>query len=270
MKIAAMESMWHTEPAPANFNLLAIPNQKERRNDFAIEIPWAMGIIGTRSLTTPMLGINDLVEHAEVRIVNGIEAYNALQELRADKSNAQAQAVFDEHWKDLGYALLLKRYVDDLNTATPEQIAQAAWDTVPQVAPLFWAFRIMVGLGFYFIAFFMVAFYLATKDRLTLSPRFLKLAVFTIPLPWIAIECGWFVAEFGRQPWIIEGVLPTYYAASGLSVGDLIISLAIFIGLYSILALLGLKVMLHAVREGPDEDLSSTANSFAASAIAAK
>lgn len=270
MKIAAMESMWHTESAPANFNLLAIPNQKERRNDFAIEIPWAMGIIGTRSLTTPMLGINELVDHAEVRIAQGIKAYNALQQLRADKSNAEAQAVFDEHWKDLGYALLLKRYVDDLNTATPEHIAQAAWDTVPQVAPLFWAFRIMVALGFYFIAFFMVAFYLATKDRLTLSPRFLKLAVFTIPLPWIAIECGWFVAEFGRQPWIIEGVLPTYYAASGLSVGDLIISLAIFIGLYSILALLGLKVMLHAVREGPDEDLSSTANSFAASAIAAK
>lgn len=270
MKIAAMESMWETEPAPANFNVIAIPNQEARRNDFALEIPWVMGIIGTRSLTTPMLGINDLVEHAKIRIAHGIDAYNALQVLRADKTDTQAQAVFDEYWKDLGYALLLKRYVEDLNEATDAHIAQAAWDTVPQVAPLFWTFRIMVALGFYFIGFFIVAFYLAAKDRLTVSPRFLKLAVFTIPLPWIAVECGWFVAEFGRQPWIIEGVLPTYYAASGLSVADLAISLAIFIGLYSVLALLGIKVMLHAVRQGPDEDPKSPANDFAASAVAAK
>ncbi len=271
MKMAAMESMWETEPAPANFNLFAIPNQEERRNEFAVEIPWALGIIGTRSLTTPLLGINELVDKAKVRIEHGVQAYNALQTLRADKTNAQAQTVFDAYWKDLGYALLLKRYVQDLNTATPEQIDQAAWDTVPQVAPLFWSFRLMVVLGFYFIAFFMVAFYLASKDRLTTSPRFLKLAVFTIPLPWIAVECGWFVAEFGRQPWIIEGVLPTFYAASGLNVSDLAISMTIFIVLYGALAALATKVMLYTVRKGPkEEDDKPDANDFAASAITAK
>ncbi|NLY64449.1 MAG: cytochrome bd-I ubiquinol oxidase subunit CydA [Alcaligenaceae bacterium] len=274
MKLAAMESMWETEPAPANFNLIALPNQEERRNEFAVEIPWAMGIIGTRSLTTPMLGINDLVDNAKVRIVHGVEAYNALQTLRADtgseQEKEQAQTVFDAHWKDLGYALLLKRYVEDLDTATAEQIDKAAWDTVPQVAPLFWTFRLMVGLGFYFIGFFIAAFYLASKDRLTLSPRFLKLAVFTVPLPLIAIECGWFVAEFGRQPWIIEGVLPTFYAASGLSITDLIISMLIFFVLYSALAVLGTKMMWHTVKQGPDDDNKPVANDFAASALTAK
>lgn len=270
MKIAAMESMWETEPAPANFNLIAIPNQQERKNDFSIEIPWVMGIIGTRSLTTPLYGIHDLVKHAEQRIAHGVQAYDALQEIRADTATEETQQVFNEYWKDLGYALLLKRYVDDLSLATPEQINQAAWDTVPQVAPLFWSFRIMVGLGFYFIAFFIVAFYLSFKDRLHVSPRFLKMAVFTIPLPWIAIECGWFVAEFGRQPWIIEGVLPTFYAASGLSVTDLVISLGIFISLYTVLAIVGIKVMLHAVREGPEEQPSSDAKTdFSASALSA-
>ena len=78
MKIAAMEFMWETEPAPASFNLFAIPNQEKRRNDFAIEIPYVMGIIGTRSLSTPMLGINDLVKRAEERIRNGLTAYEAL------------------------------------------------------------------------------------------------------------------------------------------------------------------------------------------------
>ena len=77
MKIAAMESMWHTEPAPAAFNLIAIPNQAERKNDFAIEIPYVMGIIGTRSLTTPLLGIDDLILRAENRIRDGMVAYDA-------------------------------------------------------------------------------------------------------------------------------------------------------------------------------------------------
>lgn len=270
MKIAAMESMWETEPAPANFNLIALPNQAERKNEFAIEIPWAMGLIGTRSLTEPMAGINELVDRAKLHVVDGVKAYNALNLLRAEQENPEAQAIFNEYWPKLGYALLLKRYTEDISNPTPEQIDQAAWDTVPQVAPLFWAFRIMVGLGFYFIAFFAVAFYLATKDRLTTSPRFLKAAVITAPLPWVAIEAGWFVAEFGRQPWIIEGVLPTYYAVSGLSVTDLSISIGIFVTLYSILAVIGAKVMLHAIRGGPDENLDSSANAFANSAIAAK
>lgn len=253
MKLAAMESMWVTEPAPANFNLFAIPNQKERKNEFAVEIPWVMGLIGTRSFTTPMLGINDLVQSAEHRIRNGLLAYEALQKVRADKDDAQAREVFDAHWQDLGYALLLKRYREDIQSASDEQVAQAAWDTVPQVTPLFWTFRLMVALGFYFILFFAVAFYLASRDRLDRHPRLLKLAVWSIPLPWIAIECGWFVAEYGRQPWSIEGVLPTFYAVSGLSVLDLSISLAIFVTLYTILAVIGTKVMLHSVRQGPDE-----------------
>lgn len=270
MKIAAMESMWETEPAPANFNLIAIPNQNERHNAFAIEIPWVMGLIGTRSVTEPMLGINDLVAMAEEQVKSGLIAYDALQTLRDNKADTDAQALFDEHWKDLGYALLLKRYTHDIRNATPEQIAQAAWDTVPQVAPLFWAFRIMVGIGVYLIGFFMVAFYLASRDRITHSPRFLKFALFSIPLPWIAIECGWFVAEFGRQPWAIEGVLPTYYAASGLSLADLAISLSIFIVLYTILAIVGVKVMVKAIKHGPEDEPAEPATDFAADAALAK
>ncbi|MCQ9615558.1 cytochrome ubiquinol oxidase subunit I [Paenalcaligenes niemegkensis] len=253
MKIASLEAMWETEPAPASFNAFAIPNQASRSNSLAVEIPWVMGIIGTRSLTTPMLGISDLVDHAKVRIRNGLVAYEALQEVRADTSNDEARAVFDEHWRDLGYALLLKKHLSDIGQATDADIDKAAWDTVPQVAPLFWTFRVMVGLGMYFIAFFIVAFFLATTDRITYSRRFLKVAVWTLPLPWVAIECGWFVAEFGRQPWIIEGVLPTYYAASGLSITDLAISLTIFLALYAALAVVGVKVMLHSIRSGPED-----------------
>jgi cytochrome d ubiquinol oxidase subunit I len=254
MKIAAMESMWETEPAPASFNLFAIPDQAGETNHFAVEIPYVMGIIGTRSLTQPLLGIKDLVRHAEDRIREGVIAYDALQKVRADPGDAAARKVFDEHWHSLGYALLLKRYADDVLSATDEEIAAAAQGTVPQVAPLFWTFRVMVGLGIYFILFFAFSFWLASTGRLQRYPAYLKTALWSLPLPWVAIECGWFVAEFGRQPWVIEGVLPTYYAASGLTVTDLAISLGVFLVLYTILAVIGVKVMLHAVRHGPQNE----------------
>ncbi len=254
MKIAAMESMWHTEPAPASFNLFAIPDQQARENRYAIEIPYVMGLIGTRSLTTPMLGINDLVKSAEQRIRNGVTAYTALQAVRADPADAQAREIFDRTWKDLGYGLLLKRYRQDIALASDIEISRAAWDTVPTVAPLFWSFRLMVGLGMYFIVFFAVAFWLASRGRLAAHPRLLRIAVWSLPLPWVAIEAGWFVAEYGRQPWVIEGVLPTFYAASGLSFTDLAISMAVYFSLYAALAVVGVKVMKRAIVAGPKDD----------------
>src|SRR3546814_950453 len=97
-----------------------------------------MGIIGTRSLTTPLLGIEDLVERAKVRVKNGIIAYEALQKVRADPQDKAARKTFDAKWRDLGYALLLKRFTPDIGKATPADIDKAAQSTVPQVAPLYW------------------------------------------------------------------------------------------------------------------------------------
>lgn len=252
MKIAALEAMWETEPAPASFNVVAIPNQAELKNDFAIHIPWVMGLIGTRSFDQVMPGIVELIERNEVRIAKGIEVYDALKKAKADPSDTVSKEFFLENWRDLGYGLLLKKYRDDIQNATPEQIQQAALDTVPDVTPLFYAFRIMVVIGFYFVLFFAVIFYLSVKGRLINSPRILRIAMWSIFTPWIAIECGWFVAEYGRQPWVIDGILPTAYAASQLSVTSLAISLAIYVTLYVTLFIVGTKVMLHAIRKGPD------------------
>lgn len=117
----------------------------------------------------------------------------------------------------------------------------------------------MVAVGFYLILFFGVAFWLASRGRLDSRPGLLKVALWSLPLPWVAIESGWFVAEYGRQPWVIEGVLPTYYAASGLTITDLAISLAIFLVLYTVLLVIGVKVMLHAVKAGPKGEASEPA-----------
>lgn len=169
MKLAAIEAMWKTEPAPAAFTVLGFPDQEARTTHYAVHVPWVMGLIGTRSLTNEIPGIEELVERAKGRIRNGVLAFDALQHIRAAGSTAavapETQKVFEDNGADLGYALLLKRYVDDPRKATDQQIEQAAWDTVPGVVPLFWSFRIMVGLGFFFIVLTSVFFYLSARHR---------------------------------------------------------------------------------------------------------
>ncbi len=208
MKIAAIEAMWETEPAPASFTLFGIPDLEQRRTDYAVRIPWVLGIIDTRSFDQEVPGIKNLVAGNQERIRSGMIAYGALVRIRANYGDADARAELAAHVKDLGYGLLLKRYTDGVVDASPEQIEKAAWDTVPNVLPLFWAFRFMVGIGFFFIAFFAIAFWLSAKQQLDRYRLFLWVALLALPLPWISSELGWFVAEHGRQPWTIDGVLP--------------------------------------------------------------
>ena len=262
VKIAALEAMWETEPAPASFNVIAIPNQDEMKNDFSIHIPWVMGIMGTRSFDQEMPGLRDLVERNHGRIIQGIDAYEALKRAKVDVNDTESKDYFMENWQHLGYGLLLKKYRDDIENATPEEIQMAALDTVPNVTPLFYAFRIMVAIGFYFVFFFALVFWLSVKGRIAQSPRVLKLAMWSIFTPWIAIECGWFVAEYGRQPWVIDGILPTAYAASHLTVTSLLISLAIYFTLYLAIFIVGTKVLLDAVKKGPEHFAPSDGTSL--------
>lgn len=253
MKLAVIEAMWETQPAPADFTLFALPDQDAQRNRAEVKIPWLMGLIATRSLSQEIPGIIELVALAEQRIRGGQLAYAALERLQHDGGDDAARAAFDKHWADLGHGLLLKRYRDDITRASEQEIAMAALDTVPRIAPLFWSFRVMAAIGFYLIAFFVFAFWLASTGDLEKRRWFLKLALYSLPLPWIASECGWFVAEYGRQPWAVEGVLPTFYAASGLALRDIVLSLSGFIVLYTLLAVVAAALMLRVIRTGPDE-----------------
>jgi cytochrome d ubiquinol oxidase subunit I len=250
MKLASIEAMWHTEPAPAPLTVVGFPNVEEQKTEFAINVPWVLGIIATRSFDGEVAGILDLVEQAEHRIENGIGAYDAMMALRANPDDEAARAAFDASQADLRYALLLRRYVEDPRDASAEQISQAVYDTIPDVASMFWSFRLMAGFGFYFIALFGVAFVLTTFHRD--FPRwFLKLALFSLPLPWLAAELGWFLAEYGRQPWIIEGALPTFLGVSSLSVSQIIMTMAGFTLLYGALAVVEVFLMVTTIRQGP-------------------
>jgi cytochrome d ubiquinol oxidase subunit I len=251
MKIAAIEAMWSTENAPASFTVFGFPDVKNHVTHFEIKMPWVLGLIATRSIDTPVPGINELVTTARNRIRSGMLAYAALLRLRTDKTDTAAQTSFDAHRDDLGYALLLKKYTPAVTDATDAQIELAANDTVPAVAPLFWGFRLMVALGFFFIGLFGFAFWLASVHRLERHRHFLKLCAIALPLPWIAGELGWYVAEGGRQPWTIDGVLPTFLSASSTSAQNVYISLFSFITFYTALLIVDIYLMTKTVREGP-------------------
>ncbi|WP_198351019.1 cytochrome ubiquinol oxidase subunit I [Flavisphingomonas formosensis] len=252
MKLAALESMWHTEPAPAGIALFGIPSVKERKTDYEVKIPYVLGLIATRSLTGEVTGISELVAKAQGRIENGILAYDAVEKLKLNRDDLVAREAFERHKLDLGYALLLKRFVSDPRAATPQQIEQAAWTTVPNVPVMFWVFRVMAGLGFLFIAFFLTAFYFSTVQRFDVR-WFQRAALWAMPLPWIAIEFGWILAEIGRQPWAIDGVLPTFLGASSLTVPQLWTTIIGFTLLYGTLAVIEVRLMLLAIRKGPED-----------------
>jgi cytochrome d ubiquinol oxidase subunit I len=110
----------------------------------------------------------------------------------------------------------------------------------------------MVGIGLFLILLFTMAMYLSTRHRFEHSHWFLRLAVFSLPLPWIAAELGWIVAEYGRQPWAIDGILPTFLGVSTKPASNVIASLSGFVVFYSALAAVEAYLMVRMIRRGPE------------------
>ncbi|MGL4827482.1 MAG: cytochrome ubiquinol oxidase subunit I [Vibrionaceae bacterium] len=251
VKLAAIESEWHTQPAPAAFTLFGIPNQEAMTTDYAIKIPYVLGLIATRSFDEQILGLRDLVDMNEKRIRNGIQAYALLEKLRAGERTTENIEKFSVLKQDLGYGLLLKAQTDKVVDATEAQIKQAAKDTIPQVAPLFWSFRIMVGCGVAMLALFGMAFYQTYKQKICEKPWLLKASLWAMPLPWIAVEAGWFIAEYGRQPWAVGEILPVNIAASNLTANDILMTIGLVVTLYTLFLIVEVYLMLKFARLGP-------------------
>ncbi|ANE56973.1 cytochrome ubiquinol oxidase subunit I [Methylomonas sp. DH-1] len=249
IKLAAIESEWETHPAPASFTVFGFPDQQNERTDFAIKIPYVLGLIATRSIDEDVKGLKDLRKESAQRIESGMVAYGELQKLRA--GDLGAKPGFEAHKADLGYGLLLKKYTDKVVDADAAMVAKAANDTIPNVAPLFWTFRIMVACGFTMLFVFAMSFYYCATRVADQKRWLMRMAVWCIPLPWIAAETGWFVAEYGRQPWTISGVLPTHMSVSSLSSEQLWFSLAGFALFYTVLLIIEMYLMLKYVRLGP-------------------
>ncbi len=253
-KLAAMEALWEAEPAPMAFNAIAFPNQAEQRNDFAIRVPAMLSLLVTHSLSGTVPAIDQLEVQARERIRNGIPAVQAMEKLSADPKDAEALARFKAHGKDVGYGFLVQRYAagGDLSKVTDADVARAARDTIPEVWIVFWAFRAMVGFGLLMLAYTVLAMLMSLGNRVQHNRWFQWGAVLMIPVPFLACEMGWLVAEVGRQPWTVYEMLPTWLSVSTHSEAYMIFSLSGFILLYTIFAIIEIFLMLHFIRKGPE------------------
>ena len=254
MKFAAAEAL-HNGTANAGLTVFGIPSQTEETK-MKIEIPGLLSMMTYGNSDAYVAGINDLVNgNEEMGIMSAaekIERGQVAQELLieykdAKKNNDEAAAValreqFDdpvfqeEYFKYFGYGSL----------DSPESIK-------PNIPLIFWSFRVMVVFGFYFILLFVVVLWLVYRDKLANNRWLLRLMLFSIPLPYLAGQAGWIVAEVGRQPWAIQDLLPVSSAVSQLGVGAVQTTFFLFAALFVTLFIVEVSIMLRQIKQGPKE-----------------
>ena len=219
-----------------------------------IKVPVMLSYLATRSADGYVPGINNLLVGgyplpdgttalgAVDKMERGRKAITALADYRKakeegdEKTMSAARKTLDENMPYFGYG-----YVKDLNYL------------VPHVGLSFWSFRIMVGLGMYFIAFFVLILFLAWRHKLSDMRWVHWVALLSIPLAYVASQAGWIVAEVGRQPWAIQDLLPVNAAVSDLQTGAVQTTFFIFLFLFTVLLIAEIGIMLKAIRKGVDE-----------------
>jgi cytochrome d ubiquinol oxidase subunit I len=258
-KLAAMEGIWHTTTPPAApWTAFAIPDDVAQKNYAEINIPYVLGPLVAHSFNSAIPGILDLEQKAKQNTVDGIKAVMALHDYSSTKS-PESLATFKQYEQNMGYGFLAQRYAPDQDLSkltaanTPAVLNQAARDTIPNVFVEFWSFRLMVAFGFAFVVVFAFAAYFSLRNELERHRWVLRASMWAIPLPIIACEYGWIVAENGRQPWTVYGWLPTYLSASTHTVGYMIFSLIGFVLLYSLFIAAELYLLFKFARLGPTE-----------------
>ncbi len=216
---------------------------------FNIELPYGLSFLATHDVNGFVPGIRQLLEggytqpdgsvalSAEEKMERGRKAIAALAAYRAAKDEVEKAAALETlraNFAYFGYGYL----------SSPGQL-------VPPVPLTFYGFRIMVMLGGYFIVLF--AGVLLFGKWICRWKPVLWAVVLTTPLAWLASQAGWVVAEVGRQPWAIQGLLPNVAAVSRLDVGAVQTTFFIFLGLFTLLLLAELRIMGKAIAEGPEE-----------------
>lgn len=259
MKLAAMEALYDGGKGEG-LTLVALVNPFEQP-DYAsgeepamrIAIPNMLSFLATRDLNGYVPGVNDIIKGGytqpdgstavslDEKMQRGRQAIASLADNREAKKAgneavaAQHRKVLDENMKYFGYG-----YIDN------------AEQTVPYIPLCFWAFRVMVGLGMLFLLFFAVALFLSYKKDITRMRWFHVAGMALLPLGYIASEAGWLVAEFGRQPWTIQDMLPTWAAVSDVGAGSVMLTFFIFLVLFTVLLAVEINIMCKAIKHGPE------------------
>jgi len=258
MKLAAMEALYDggkTQPLTA-FSLInpfAQPQYKQcPKHPCTIDVPFALSFLATNNFNGFVPGINDIIKGYTTnegvkepslaeKIERGKKAIVALPAYReAKKANDTAKAeahlkVLNENMKYFGYGYI----------KSTDQV-------VPYIPVCFWSFRLMVGLGTFFILFFVVLLFMSYKQNLSKYKSLLFMGILSLPLGYIASEAGWIVAEMGRQPWTIQDMLPTWIAVSNLNASSVIITFFLFLLFFTAMLITEINILCKQIKKGPE------------------
>ena len=218
-----------------------------------VEIPGMLSILATHNIDGYVPGINNMLDgyttpegetfpSAEKKMERGKRAIEAFRTYRANKDKdphtaMQARKVLQENIAHFGYG-----YIQSRN------------ELVPPVRLLYWAFRVMVGLGGYLFLLMAAVLWAERKKRLAEMKWLLRIALLSTPLVYLAGQAGWIVAEVGRQPWTIEGLLPVKAAVSSVSVAAVQTTFFIFVAIFTLFLLIEIRILLKAIQKGPETD----------------
>ena len=259
MKLAAMEALYNGGQGEgltvaAAVNPFSQPDYASGEEPpLKIAMPNMLSFLATRDFNGYVPGINDIIRGGytmpdgttaislDEKMERGRKAIAALSGYREAQANGDAIAAaghrktLDENIKYFGYG-----YIDN------------AEQTVPYIPLCFWAFRVMVGLGVLFLLFFALSTFLSYKKDITKMRWLHVTGMALLPLGYIASEAGWLVAEFGRQPWTIQDMLPTWVAVSDIGSASVMLTFFIFLTLFTLLLIVEINIMCKAIKKGPE------------------
>jgi cytochrome bd ubiquinol oxidase subunit I len=265
MKFAAMENLYEGRQ---NAPLVAIGILKEVNNDpdpkkqefrFEIEIPNMLSYMAFLDPNAYVPGIHDIVSGNPTHQIPSFKERTekgriAIQSL-ADYKNAKKMANdslakvslanFEANYPHFGYGYYEGRDLDEL---------------IPSVPTTFYSFRVMVWLGVHFGLLFLVILILTLKDLIEKKRFILYTALWSIPLAYIASELGWVVAEVGRQPWVIQDILPTIAAVSQLDSSSVQVTFWLFFIIFTGLLIAEIRIMTSSIKKGPNNDHATSNN----------
>jgi len=253
MKLAAMEGLYNGESRAGIIfaGVLDVDKDIGDKKDpfyFSLEIPNALSFLGYHALDAFVPGVDDLVygneKHHVESVISKMEkgkiALQALTDYKRFKKEGnmveaeKSRKLFEKYQSVMGYGYLEK----------PE-------DAVPSVPLIFYSFHIMVASGSWFLLLFILTLYFSMTNALADKKWLLWAGLMTLPMGYLAQECGWIVAEAGRQPWAIQDILPVGMATSNISTTSVQITFWLFAVLFTGLLIAEVKIMLTQINIGP-------------------
>ena len=228
MKLAAAEGL---ERGGAGAPFSVVPG---------VEIPKLLSILATHDAEGVVPGIEELKAEGEEKMAKGKVALDAFKQYRQLKDTDPAQAaearkVLEENVDYFGYGYI-----------------ESADELVPNVPLVYWSFRVMVGLGGFLLFLMILVLWAERKGKMSKWTWLQWAALCSIPLVYLAGQAGWIVAEVGRQPWVIEGLLPTKAAVSSVSVGAVQTTFFLFVAIFTLFLAIEIRIMLKAIKKGPE------------------